>query len=114
MTTTNKPIPKAAYARTNIRNTDESFSGKRPKFEQLLSDIKNSAIEYTVVYQFSSLGRNQTINKLVNHEVSREGIEVISLSESLINKRYGSYQSSDWDDIPTLKTLNALFGGHDE
>lgn len=32
MNMTKKSTPIGAYARTNIRNTDESFSGKRPKF----------------------------------------------------------------------------------
>jgi DNA invertase Pin-like site-specific DNA recombinase len=72
MKMTKKSPPITAYARTNISNTDESFSDKRPQFEQLLSDIKNSVIDYTVVCQFSRLGRNQTINNLVNHELSRD------------------------------------------
>ena len=72
---------------------DEGFSGgdlKRPAFQRMIGHAKAGEFEMILVWKFSRFARNQEESILYKSMLSRSGVEVISISETLDDSPFSS------------------------
>ena len=73
---------------------DDGISGrsaeKRPEFQRMIANAKSKAFEIVLVWKFSRFARNQEESIVYKSMLHRVGVEVISISEPLIEGPFGS------------------------
>ena len=76
-------IPGGAEAKILVYE-DEGFSGKntkRPRFQQMMEDMRKNHFQYLVCYRLDRLGRNIADLALLIDKLNRENTEFISIRE---------------------------------
>ena len=76
-------IPGSAEAKIFVYE-DEGFSGKntkRPRFQQMMEDMRKNHFQYLVCYRLDRLGRNIADLALLIDKLNRENTEFISIRE---------------------------------
>ena len=90
---------------------------KRPSFQRMIGHAKAGEFEMILVWKFSRFARNQEESILYKSMLSRSGVEVVSISETLDNSPFSSLieRIIEWmDEFYSIRLSGEVKRGMDE